>query len=176
MTKNQPTIIAIVAATIDGRIGLDAHHFPDWTSREDKTNLRSILDWCDVCVVGHNTYQTAKQPLAKRPCLVFTRSVKAIERQHEKLLLCNPDGVDIKTLLAAYRTVAVLGGTQTYTYFLDNGLLDELYLTIEPLVFGRGLPIFECETNWQSGFRLVSVKQLNKQGSILLHYRKTPKA
>lgn len=175
MTENQPIIVAIVATTIDGRIGLHAHHFVDWTSREDKTFLRSILDSCDVCVVGNNTYQTAKQLLVKRCCIVLTRSVTTIKPLSKKLILCNPNGVDIKSILVDYRTVAVLGGTQTYSYFLEQGLIDELYLTIEPLVFGQGLPIFECEAGGQWGFRLVSAKKLNKVGSILLHYRKISK-
>src|SRR3989344_3206281 len=104
--------IAIVATTIDGRIALDSGHFSDWTSPEDKTFLREMLDKSDV----------------------------------------------------------VLGGTKTYSWFLENDLLDELYLTIEPITFGRGLPLFDTSKALETRFKLESSKQLNERGAVLLHY------
>ncbi|OGL69084.1 hypothetical protein A3H10_04740 [Candidatus Uhrbacteria bacterium RIFCSPLOWO2_12_FULL_46_10] len=169
--NTSPIIIAVAAVTIDGKIALHAGHSTDWTSSEDKDFLHGLLDKSDVIVVGNNTYKVAQKPLAKRNCVVFTHSVRTTARQHDNLLFCNPSGVDIRTILSPYKTVAVLGGTQTYTYFLENDLLNELYLTIEPLVFGRGLNIFESMTAKEVKFHLFSVKKLNRKGSILLYYR-----
>ena len=169
---SHPTIIAIVATSIDGRIALHANHPSDWTSPEDKAFMHDLLDRCDVIVVGNSTYKAAREPLSKRNCIVFTRSVTSTEQQRENLLLCNPAGADVKAVLQKYKTVAVLGGTQIYTYFLDHNLLDELFVTIEPLVFGRGLCIFEAQMASGQRFALASVKQLNQSGSVLLHYRR----
>ncbi|HEY4526429.1 MAG TPA: dihydrofolate reductase family protein [Candidatus Paceibacterota bacterium] len=166
--------IAIAAITIDGKTALDANHFSDWTSPEDKVFMRALLDKSDVVVVGNNTYKTAVEPLSKRNCIVLTSSVAATERKNEKLLLWNPTAVPYSSVLQNTRIekVAVLGGTQTYTYFLENDLLDEIYLTIEPLVFGRGLHLFESQKNLSRRFRLESTKLLNEKGSLLLHYVK----
>src|SRR3990167_7073968 len=123
--------IAIAAVTIVGKIALDAGHFSDWTSPEDKDFLHEMLDKSDVIVVGNNTYKTAVEPLSKRNCIVFTASVATTERKSDKLLLWNPATVGHSNVLQNVRTIAVLGGTQTYTYFLENDLLDELYITIE---------------------------------------------
>ncbi len=160
----------IAAVTIDGKIALDQGHFSDWTSKEDKDFLHEMLDTSDVVVVGNNTYKTAIEPLSKRNCIVFTASVAELERKNEKLLYANPATVDIKRLLEPHATVALLGGTKTYTYFLENDLLDEIYLTIEPVVFGRGLPLFESGAAGMRTFELLSSKQLNKKGSFLLRY------
>ncbi len=162
--------IAIAAVTIDGKIALDAGHFSDWTSPEDKEFLHKMLDESDVVVVGNNTYKTAIEPLSKRNCIVFTASVRTSEHKSDILTYCNPASSDCIPLMEKYKKVAVLGGTQTYTYFLENDLLDELYLTIEPLVFGRGLNLFESEKNIEAHFRLESTKRLNGKGSLLLHY------
>ena len=164
--------IAIAAVTIDGKIALDTSHFSDWTSKEDKDFLRGMLDQSDVVVVGNNTYKTAIEPLSKRNCVVFTASVRTSEHMGDTLTYCNPASSDCVPLLEKYGTVAVLGGTKTYTWFLDNDLLDELYLTIEPLVFGRGLPLFESSKNINAQFKLESTKRLNEKGSLLLHYIK----
>jgi dihydrofolate reductase len=47
-------------------------------------------------------------------------------------------------------------------------MLDELYLTIEPISFGCGISLFENQqtTKW----KLRAIKKLNNVGTILLHY------
>ncbi len=164
--------IAIAATTLDGKIAFNAEHFSDWTSKEDKDFLHEMLDKSDVIAVGNNTYKTAIEPLSKRNCIVLTSSVAISERKSGRLFLVNPQTADIRKILATYEHVAVLGGTQTYTYFLENDLLDELYLTIEPIAFGRGLNLFESSKDIDAHFRLESTKQLNEKGSVLLHYLK----
>ena len=164
--------IAIAAVTIDGKIALDSGHFSDWTSKEDKDFLHEMLDKSDVVIVGNNTYKTAIEPLSKRNCIVFTASVRTSEHKSDMLTYCNPASSDCIPLMEKYEKVAVLGGTQTYTYFLENDLLDELYLTIEPIIFGRGLNLFESTKDALTKFRLESTKQLNEKGAMLLHYQR----
>ena len=162
--------IAIAAVTIDGKIALDTSHFSDWTSKEDKDFLHGMLNKADAIVVGNNTYKTAIEPLSKRNCIVLTTSVETVERKSEDLTYANPASSDYFSILQNYKIVAVLGGTKTYTWFLENDLLDELYLTIEPLVFGHGLPLFESSKDTSAQFKLESTKQLNERGTLLLHY------
>ena len=168
--NSEQKIVAIAAVTLDGKIARHAGHMTDWTSPEDKEFLHDFLDKSDVVVVGNNTYKTAQEPLSKRNCIVLTHSVTDTKRQSEKLLFCNPASSDIRKLLENYRTVAILGGTQTYTYFLEKGLLDEIYITIEPLIFGNGLELFKSSADKMAQFYLRSAKRLNERGSILLHY------
>ncbi|OGG51542.1 hypothetical protein A2704_00795 [Candidatus Kaiserbacteria bacterium RIFCSPHIGHO2_01_FULL_54_36b] len=162
--------IAIAAVTIDGKIALDAGHFSDWTSPEDKDFLHEMLDRSDVVVVGNNTYKTALEPLSKRNCIVFTASVRTSEHKSNVLTYCNPASSDCIPLIEKYEKVAVLGGTQTYTYFLENDLLDELYITVEPVIFGRGLNLFQSTEDVLAKFRLESMRPLNEKGTLLLHY------
>ncbi|RJQ37431.1 dihydrofolate reductase [Candidatus Parcubacteria bacterium] len=167
-----PRIWAIAAVTLDGKIARHASHATDWTSPEDKAFMRSLLDASDVIVVGRNTFDAAKEPLSKRNCIVLTRSVSGATRQNDRLIYANADDVALSELLKPYRAVAVLGGTQIYTLFLRHGLLDDLYLTIEPIAFGDGLPLFAHADIEPIAFDLVACKPLNNRGSILLHYRR----
>src|SRR3990167_1887408 len=162
--------IAIAAVTIDGKIAIHSGHLSDWTSPEDKDFLHEMLDKSDVVIVGNNTYKTAIEPLSKRNCIVFTASVRTSEHKSDMLTYCNPASSDCIPLMGKYEEVAVLGGTQTYTFFLENDLLDELYLTIEPIIFGRGLNLFESTKDVLANFRLESTKKLNEKGTLLLHY------
>ena len=165
-------IIAIAAVTLDGRIAAHEKHFSDWTSAEDKDVMRKLLDGSDVVLVGHNTYKTAIQPLSKRSCIVLTSSVTEVKKESDLVTYINPQYSDLKKILSEYAIVACLGGTQTYTYLLEHGMLDEIYLTIEPIIFGTGLPLFQTKHSVQQRWNLISMKSLNEHGSMLLHYKK----
>ncbi|EKD43509.1 MAG: Bifunctional deaminase-reductase protein [uncultured bacterium] len=167
----KPTYLAIAATTIDGRIALNSHHFSNWTSPEDKIFLHTILDTCDLILVGNATYKIAKKPLSKRNCLVFTRSL-ARKKSSPNLVYFDPAKQSVKKYIKKmkYRRIGILGGAQIYSYCLNHQLLDELYLTLEPISFGRGIAIFENKKT--AKWRLNSVKHLNRKGSILFHYTK----
>jgi dihydrofolate reductase len=161
--------IAIAAITIDGRIAKNSHHFSDWTSTQDKHFLHAILDICDVVLVGNSTYKMAIKPLSKRNCIVLTRQIQN-KKNKIRLTYLDPTKQSLTRIIKnqGYKKIAILGGTQIYSYCLEKRLIDELYLTIEPISFGYGLPLFENHT--QTNWKLNSIKKLNKRGSILLHY------
>ncbi len=169
----EPKYIALAAMTLDGKIATRAGEFTGWTSKEDKVHLHRLLDASDAVIVGRTTYKTAKKPLSKRNCIVLTREVAGTKRVSKNLLYCNPQRTNLKALVKelGYRTVAVLGGTQTYTFCLEHGMMGEIYLTIEPVVFGKGLPMFDTKSALMKKFYLVSLKRLNKNGSILLRLK-----
>lgn len=174
--------IAVAAMTLDGKIAKNKDHLStDWTSEEDKIFFRKFLAGCDVVLVGRNTYETAKEPLSKRNCIVLSRSVDQPTSESERLVFINTEKTDLKKYITnkGYHKIAILGGAQAYTYCLENNLLDELYLTIEPVVFGEGINLFSAPSlllKKKRGeviktFKLVFTKKLNEQGTILLHYK-----
>ncbi len=168
----KPIYTVLVAVSIDGRIAAHSRQFTNWTSKEDKDFLHKHLDRSDVVVVGSNTYETAKKPLSQRNCLVLTRKVLKATKKREGLVFFNPakESVDGYIRKMGYRRVAILGGSQVYTYFLEKNLLDEIYLTIEPVIFGKGLGMFETKNFELRRWKFVSVKKLNRKGSLVLHY------
>jgi len=165
----------VAAISLDGRIAFNSRHLTNWTSKEDKDFLHKFLDRSDVVVVGNNTFKIAKTPLSKRNCVVFTRTVRGISEKRSGLVYLNPGRTDLDKFLRAqgYRKVAVLGGEESYTYFLENNLLNEIYLTVEPVVFGGGLGVFSGRKILRKDFELLSVKRLNRRGSLLLRYRRS---
>ncbi len=188
--NGKPVFSLIAVCTIDGKIARHSSHMTDWSSKEDKDFLHKMLDSSDAVVVGRNTYEVAKGPLSKRNCIVFTSSVagkSGVDQKMSLLAYLDPERAGIVGFCSEqdYMKVAVLGGTRTFTYFLQRGLADEIFLTIEPLVFGEGLPLFDCGLggagpSGRAGadggngvvFDLVSVKKLNNKGTVLLHYKR----
>ena len=170
--ENKPYYTAIVALSIDGKIAQKIHHMSDWTSPEDKKHLHQILDQAEVIVVGNTTYTLARKPLSKRNCIVLTRSVTNNMKVNEKLLLCNPNVQPLKVIIRElkYKNVCILGGTQTYSHCLTNNLIDELFITIEPIIFGDGLPLFSLPHKCK--WKLKRVTTLNTNGTLLIQYTK----
>jgi dihydrofolate reductase len=166
-------IIAIAAVTIDGKIARNANHPSDWTSPEDKAAFRKSLVEIDAIIIGHTTYRLHESRLVNRRCIVFTRSVVDQERKNENLLFYNPQGpTSIRQVIQPYYSVAVLGGTQVYSYFLEHELIDEIYLTIEPIIFGEGLNLFQTKISLDTKYQLTSIERLNSQGTMLLRYKR----
>jgi dihydrofolate reductase len=167
-----PTYIAVAAVSIDGYITPIGKPGSSWTSPEDKQFLHDILNTADVIIVGHATYTIARKPLAKRNCIVLTRKIPATKKTGKLSLYLNPANVDLGDTIQqlGYKRVIILGGSQTYTYCLEKGLLDEIYLTIEPVIFGAGLPMFGSSKLPNLGFKLVENRNLNA-ATMLLHYK-----
>ncbi len=178
MNNQPPRIIAFAVQTRDGYVArYPGHSTLEWRSNADAeffTAYLNSLDETGVIVVGNNTYKAVQSRLSKRNCIVFTRSVTSADRRNKKLLYYNPEGTSLATVLNGYRTVVLLGGTETYTFFWERDLIDEMYLTIEPVDFGGGLPLFNTPEPMSAKMLLKSSESLNEQGTALRHYQKKP--
>ncbi len=170
---------ALAASSIDGKIALHENHFTDWTSKEDYAHLQHMLADSDCILVGNNTYKVAEKPLSKRNCVVLSRKYTVgIQYEKSNLCFCNPAYIDIKTYFeqSTWNTICILGGTQTYHLALQKQMIEEIYLTIEPILFTQGLNLFDSpiiEDNHFSEYiqcTLQNYTKLNTRGTLLLQY------
>lgn len=166
------TCFVLAAMTLDGKISKSSSFLTtEWTSEEDFLFMRSKLDVSDAVIVGRATYDLAKEPLSVRNLLVFTQSVSGIQREHGRLAWMNPAGVDVMAELKRLgaERVCILGGRAVYEWAFEQDLVDEVYLTIEPLVFGKGISLMD-HGDYLKRFSLKSVEQINDSGTVLLQY------
>lgn len=168
-SRHKTKYIAFVASSIDGRISLSKKGLPHWTSPEDKKFFHQSLARFDAVIVGRNTYESAAKQLRARNTFVISSRPKTLTRRGT-VTFVNPKNVDLQKLLEKYKNVTVLGGGAVYRYMVENKMLDEIFVTIEPLIFGRGKEMF-IGGNQTTRVSLVSVKRLNNQGTLLVHYR-----
>ena len=88
-------------------------------------------------MVGRNTYQAAATRLRKRNAFVLSSRIK-IPKNEGSVTFINPASTDLMAVLSAYKKVAVLGGGAVYQFMLEHRMIDEVFITIEPIIFGRG--------------------------------------
>lgn len=165
------TLLAV--SSLDGMIARHSFHFTDWASEEDKYHFKSYLDNAELLLVGNNTFKTAKEQLSMRNCIVLTKSIEKIEKISDRLCYINPKSFNVHNYLvdSGYKNVIVLGGAQTYAWAIENRLPSEILLSLEPIIFGKGISFFNPENELARRCKLLSVKQLNEQGTLLLHYK-----
>src|SRR3989344_2927331 len=164
-TIAQMTTFLIAAVTADGFIARNSSHLASWTSKEDKQFFIQKTKEAGVVVMGLNTYKTMGKPLPGRHNIVYAPLGTALE-----VVEITQD--DPKTLLSkleqkGFKEVAICGGATIYTMFMEAGLIDTLYLTIEPVIFGSGIHLFNKELDVK--LQLQSMQKLNEQ-TVLLEY------
>lgn len=158
-------VFIIAAQTADGFIAKDEHHAAYWTSKEDKAHFVEHTKRAGVVVMGSTTFKTLPRAMKDRLNIVYSRS------QHfEGAETTEEDPITLIENLSkrGYKEVAICGGSKIYTMFLKAGVVDTIYLTIEPVLFGKGISIFNEELNVQ--LQLVHHHKTDT-GTFLLEYK-----
>ena len=171
-------IIMVMLASVDGRItrGSDPNIY-NWTSQEDQEYFFSLIKKSSLIIMGRSTYE-AVLPVIKlekgKLRIVLTRSPDKYSNQSTKGQLEFSDETPemlIKRLSTlGYKKALLVGGGIINGLFLKQNLVDELYLTIEPKIFGSGKNI-TGEQLLNIKLQLNSVKKINKTGTLILKYR-----
>lgn len=160
----------IAAMSVDGKIAESADQLSlDWTSKEDTRFFVQKTKEAGVMIMGRKTFETIGKPLKGRRIIVMTRQ-KDLHFEGEGVEYSSLEPRELLDQLSSegVSTVVIAGGSSIYSAFLSEHLVTDLYLTIEPHVFGNGVPL-------ASGFeridlRLVDVTRLSDQ-AVLLHYK-----
>lgn len=166
----KPFIIrAAFAMTVDGKMADPSGHFHKWSSREDNLFLNSLVESHNILVIGEVTFNhlLRRKALPQKEIVVLSKKT----RNQKGIKFVNPETDDLVGILKKLggRTL-VLGGLKTYSYFFSRNLIREFYMTLEPIMFGGGLPSNFLEKFSPRYFHLKKVERLNKKGSLSLHY------
>ena len=162
-------LILVMALTVDGKIGKDDAHFPDWTGSEDKKMFKAITLRAGVVIMGSKTYDTIGKPLPGRKNVILTRNPHRLS-EGEALVFTNKDPVTILRELseAGFKEAVLAGGARVNYLFAQHRLIDELVVTFAPRVFGSGLSLFSDPV-----CMALALEELRRLGKnlILARYR-----
>lgn len=162
----------IAAVSIDGKITHGNREGSEWTSREDKQFFKQELDRAHVVAMGRRTFESIRR-LCPRNRIVFTRRpglVRPSGHEGKKHLAFTGTDRELEKLLTTHNwsRIVIAGGTEIYDWFLVRGLVDQMYITVEPRVFGTGKPL--CTVPFLKRLSLTRITTLNARGTVLLRY------
>lgn len=158
-------VFIIAAMSADGFIARDNHELADWSSKEDKKVFVQLTKRAGVMVMGGNTYRTIGRALPGRRNIVYSHT--AIDQADIETTSEPPQALLDRLAHEGHQEVAIIGGRAIYDMFLQAGLVGELYITLEPTLFGSGITLAANPLHNQ--LRLLECKQLNDD-TLLLHY------
>lgn len=147
-----------------------------WTSKADQKFFKQILADNSAYIMGSRTYDVVKpKPSDSKLRIVLTRNpdnyvVSEVPGQIE-FSDNSPNMIIDKLADKGYDSVLILGGSQIYSLFLEEDLITDVYITLEPLIFGHGKDLLN-NIGTNLSFKLVSSEKMNEQGTLLLHYQK----
>lgn len=158
----------MMAMTADGKIAKSSDHFPDWTSKEDKKMFRAVSKEHGVVIMGDKTFFTLPKPLPDRLNVVFTLLENPPKTENVKWVSGDPQKVLEDLEKEGYKSAVLGGGTYMNSQFLERGLIDEIWLTFEPKIFGDGLGVFGGDFN--QDLKLLDVEKINDD-TVVVKYK-----
>lgn len=171
-------VILVAVSSINGKITKGSNpNIYSWTSKEDSKLFFSQIAKNNLIAMGSKTYKAARNVIKLKKNklrIVLTKKPKKYLGETIKDVLEFTDESPLKLIKRlknrGYKKMLLVGGGRINSLFLKAKLVDELYLTLEPKIFGRGQGLVG-EENFDISLKLVSIKKLNKEGSLLLKYK-----
>lgn len=169
-------ITILAASSVDGRLTNNSQA-PDrsWISPEDLDHFYESIADHNLVVMGRKTYQVMR-PVSrnKRLYVVLTRSPdKYSDRQRPgKKEFSNetPEALVKRLTAEGYTKMLIIGGGDINAVFINAGLVNLLYITIEPYLFGDGIELLGGVPA-TAALHLEEHSRLNDKGTLLLKYR-----
>jgi len=146
----------------------------EWTSEEDLRGFYEHSKNAGNIIMGRNTYRAASKsgyfPFPDALNIVVTHQ-QMENKWGDGVLITNKSPKEIVEMLEqkGFTTAFLAGGGQLNTLFIRENLIDEIYIDVEPLVFGKGIKIF-AEGDFEFNLELLETKKLN-QNTFQLHYK-----
>ena len=160
--------VIVAAITADGFIGRSSDHLADWTGKADKKLFVDVTKELGVMAMGSRTFATIGRALPGRKTIVYTSQPDKITAKGVETTQETPAELVRRLEDEGAHGLAVVGGATIYGQFMAAGGVDELYLSVAPLLFGTGVPLFNTELD--ATLQLLNASHLD-DNTMLLHYK-----
>ena len=175
-----PDIKLFIATTIDGFIAREGGSL-DWL--EEMPNPEG-LDYgygdfiadIDVVVMGRTTYEEilgfgVDWPYTNCDSFVVTSDKNyKVKTDKTEVLNCIDITIIDKIKSNSKKNIWIIGGGKLISEFINLSLVDEMTLSLIPIILGKGIKLFTNNPS-ESNFQLLDVKSFNT-GIVNLRYKK----
>jgi len=165
MTK----IIVYIASSLDGYIARENGDI-DWLPEINESGYDAFYKSVDTVIMGKTTYDQVltfgEYPYKDKKSFVFTRTDQNKNENAEFLS-------DVEKFVKdgfpnAGENIWLVGGSQIISSFLKQRVVDEIIISVIPVLLGKGIPLFK---NIENETKLEFVKTEKFSQLVDLHYK-----
>lgn len=162
-------VILYMAISLNGMIA-KSDDDTSWISKEEWDSYSLAVRNAGCLIVGHRTYNI----LTKQPEFSEFKDVKLVVVAHDNFKTLAPNHLiahspkEALELLKDYKEVVVAGGGALNASFFEENLIDEVFIDIEPIILGQGIPLFR-DKDFERNLRFLGQKKIT-DNEIQLHY------
>jgi dihydrofolate reductase len=161
-----------MAITANGYIATEAGD-SSFTSEADGRKLADLAKKIGNIVCGRGTYDALVKeeqfPMPGTLNIVMTSEPPQVEPLENVLFFTeSPEEVIAELEKRGFKEALIAGGGALNGSFLTDGLVDEMYLTVEPLLLSSGVHLFE-HADFRRDLELIGTEKLS-ENEIQLHY------
>ena len=167
--------ILIFVSTLDGKVTKWGNpHVKLWSSHQDQDYYKNVWNESRLIVMGSNSFKAETfNPSPNQQIIVMTSrpdTYKDLQVPNQiEFTNESPNEIFARFNNKGYEQMLVIGGPHVATSFLKEQLIDELWLTLEPKIFGTG-GNFATDVNLDINLRLIHCEKVNEQGTLITKY------
>ncbi|MDH5511380.1 MAG: dihydrofolate reductase family protein [Nitrospinota bacterium] len=142
-----------IATSLDGFIASQDGGV-DWLFHDQDYGYSEFYTSVDTVLLGRKTFDQslslAENPFNGKRAFVFTRSRRASRTPETDFIRDDPVEFTRALKTQPGGKIWLVGGAQVNGLLMKAGLIDEIIISIHPVVIGRGIPLFDQEAGaWQ---------------------------
>ncbi|KKR76897.1 MAG: Dihydrofolate reductase [Candidatus Levybacteria bacterium GW2011_GWA2_40_8] len=175
-------VILINVSSLDGRFTKwKGKNIYEWSSSEDFAFFQKTKLENNLIVMGSTTFDHVRKigkaglkPEKERLRIIMTKNPS----KYKEFEI--PDQMEFKNLSPkqlikhlekrGFKQMLLVSGGKVANSFFKDGLVNEVWLTLEPRIFGSGKSLAEG-SDLDVKLKLESSEKLNPQGTLLLKYK-----
>jgi|SRR5882757_6032623 len=167
--------ISIYIATSANGFISNSRNVPDWLSPEYGKGLVEVCQQKRAVIMGRTTYEIlapAHLPLKDEGISIVLTSRSDIEPANATVMFTSdrPDKIASMLQEKGFTEAVIIGGTAVISEFFNAGLVNDIFMVVEPTLFGGGgLPLLK-DVKRDHKMRLIDSTRLN-DNTLKLHYQ-----
>lgn len=160
-------VVLYMAITANGYIAKENNETP-WSDEEWKS-FSNIVKKIGNLVIGRKTFEVMTQDAEFQQIGNPFTVIVSNKKDNNSNFVNSPEQAINLLEEKGFSEILVAGGGMLNSSFMQKGLVDEIYLDVEPFLFGKGIKLF-ADNEFESKLELLETKQLSKN-TIQLHYK-----
>ena len=147
--QNQSTLRKIklfIACSLDGYIAKEDGSV-NWLPQTENSGIDHFYKSIDTVLMGNTTYEQIltfeKYPYKDKISYVFTRNPDQKKKDENVEFTSEVEEFTKKLILSSGKDIWLVGGGDIISTFLNLKFVDELILSVIPVMLGKGIPLFK---------------------------------